>query len=580
MSRFVTVFRDRSMAVAAAVLMLMRVSAQSFQPDVPKNGILGTCTAPVPEHYLQIAQPHSHFLDASEEHKARDETLEALQNLQGMFFKPWLGTWRGVEQWQTAFLVSCLAGVILSLSEDITKTTQLTTINAIERYFTSITSAFLNQNVDDMIINAHDDKLWVAVSWIEFARMIRIYSRRHYSDHSPLRNDVSGDWHGTLWLPLMATRAVIFWQASTSDSDAFACQGGITWDHRLPEYKNSITNQLCMMTAIEMYHSLPQNWRHTFLNEIEESSFEPVNDDQHLRAAVASHEWIAGANLTNGNDVFVDGWHFTGGGKSVQPVLGTRDETVYTYNQGVILGALRGLWDATATSCFLEDGHKLIQNVIKSTGYDLANDKPFKNRIVHEYMRIPLWQGLGRAGVLEDYCDISGDCTNDVKLFKAIFVHYFTRFCLPLDQKDFPPTLVLDTQTVTAVTAAHHKSCASYLGWIAHNARAALGTRDSNGRFGMWWTDGLYTAALRSFQVIPNHVDIPFRSSHVDSHFFDNFMITIGNPNEQRSGRTAATQASGTMVVKAWWSLLRALRPKTETVAAAHAHDGLCREYF
>ncbi|KAH3944897.1 hypothetical protein HBI56_152430 [Parastagonospora nodorum] len=570
----------RSVVVAVALVIFTLIStARSFQPKLPENSIFGTCATLVPEHYLQIAQPHSHLFDASEELKARDETLEALHNLQGIFFKPWLGTWRGVEQWQTAFLVSCLAGVILSLSEDITETTQLKTINAIERYFTSITSAFLKQNVDDMIINAHDDKLWVAVSWIEVARMIRIYSRRHYSDHSPLRIDTNGDWHGTLWLPLMATRAVIFWQASTSDSDAFACQGGITWDPRRAEYKNSITNQLCMMTAIELHHSLPQNWRNTFLNEIEESSFEPVNEGQHLRAAVAAHEWIAGADLTNENDVFVDGWHFVADGNSGQAVLGTRDESVFTYNQGVILGALRGLWDATAKPCFLEDGHKLIQSVIKSTGYDLANDKPFKNRVVHESMRIPLWQGLGRAGVLEDYCDISGNCTNDVKLYKAIFMHYFIRFCLPLDQKDFPSTLVFDTEMVTAATAAHHKSCSSYLGWIAHNARAALGTRDSNGRFGMWWTDGLYTAALRSFQVIPNHVDIPSGSSQVDPNFFDKFMITLGNPNEQRSGRTAATQASGTMVVKAWWSLLRALRPKTETVAVAHAQDGFCREY-
>ena len=43
--------------------------------------------------------------------------------------------------------------------------------------------------------------------------------------------------------------------------------------------------------------------------------------------------------------------------------------------------------------------------------------------------------------------------------------------------------------------------------------------------------------------------------------------------NEKLKEGTAVTQASGAMVVKARWSLLRALKPKSETVAVAHAHD-------
>merc|ERR1712107_504620 len=67
----------------------------------------------------------------------------------------------------------------------------------------------------------------------------------------------------------------------------------------------------------------------------------------------------------------------------------------------------------------------------------------------------------------------------------GIFFHHLTAFCAPLPLHALRPG---KTHAATRETAhLHHNSCTGYTAWVAHNARAALKTRDARGRFGGWW---------------------------------------------------------------------------------------------
>ena len=151
---------------------------------------------------------------------------------------------------------------------------------------------------------------------------------------------------------------------------------------------------------------------------------------------------------------------------------------VYTYNQGVILSGLRLLWEATANATYLEDGHELTMNVIKATGW--RSDDHAEVSLNGE------WAGLGRDGVVEDHCDAAGDCSQDAQTFKSIFFHHLALFCEPLH---LLPSVSGKTAAVHKTVARQHTSeCRAYLPWVAHNARAALRTRDPRRK--IWYVVG------------------------------------------------------------------------------------------
>ena len=73
--------------------------------------------------------------------------------------------------------------------------------------------------------------------------------------------------------------------------------------------------------------------------------------------------------------LYQDGSHVQGLHKypngTVKPGTGKCDDLssmVYTYNQSVIMSASRGLWLATGARSYLEEGHVLVESVIRATG--------------------------------------------------------------------------------------------------------------------------------------------------------------------------------------------------------------------
>jgi hypothetical protein len=279
-------------------------------------------------------------------------------------------------------------------------------------------------------------------------------------------------WRGQFWIPSFQGRATSFWQLGAQGWDTALCHGGMVWNPRLEPYKNAITNELYVSASISMYQ---------YLNNGSAVDKDPL----HLQAAIEGYKWLVNSNMTNDEGLFVDGFHVNRR-KPGNVECDIRDEMVYTYNQGVLLTGHRGLWDVTGSPSYLVDGHNLIQAVIKATGWSLKTSRPID--LVEMSPKLPKWRGLGRGGILEEQCDASGTCSQDGQTFKGIYFHHLNAFCRPLEWDDDS----VNMDSFSRVKAAHRSACGAYLGWIKHNALAALRTRDSKGRFGMWWGPGLF----------------------------------------------------------------------------------------
>lgn len=144
---------------------------------------------------------------------------------------------------------------------------------------------------------------------------------------------------------------------------------------------------------------------------------------------------------------------------------------------GVVLSGLRGLWEATGDTAYLNDAHELINSVIAATGFTAEDPPPWDPTE---------WRGLGRNGILQDHCDAGGKCNRDQRMFKGIFFHHLSHFCEPL------PTQRPLVDGVTFIadkdqSAGHQAACNGYIPWIERNANAAIISRLARGNVDGDW---------------------------------------------------------------------------------------------
>jgi Glycosyl hydrolase family 76 len=383
--------------------------------------------------------------------------------------------------------------------------------------------------------------------------------------------------------------------------DTKLCNGGMNWNPRLTPYKNAVTNELWIAASISMYLYYPGDnitspWR------LRPAAVAP-RDPKYLAAAVEGYKWLMEVNLTNSQGLFVDGYHVSnldaGNTKCDQ-----RDEMVYTYNQGVLLTGQRGLWTATGSASYLIDGHTLIQSVIKASGWDIKQGKPIDDLLSLKPGNLPPWHGLGRGGILEDQCDASGTCSQDGQTFKGIFFHHFLAFCATIESVIAEPGMAVNVRALQHVKTAHSTACQGYSGWLAHNAKAAMATRNEDGLFGMWWGAGVFgnVSVSRTDDGIPHTAPnvTDYRNEGIpndgvwaprdqnrqwapreisstlmaDSVFGDAQQKAMGSsskapstpayqvqksrrgdPNDRGRGRTVETQSGGLSLLRALWEL-------------------------
>ncbi|KAF2221668.1 glycosyl hydrolase family 76-domain-containing protein [Elsinoe ampelina] len=407
---------------------------------------------------------------------------DALKVMQDSWYQLWVGTWPTAIDWTAAVINTYVTSTLMSLSKHLYSSPVLTSTEAlllqsdIDKYFAHNTAFYFGENAFAIRNQAFDDMLWVVLGWLQSIKFIT-------SHNSSLQS--TSPWHATQFIPALAHRARIFYDLAAKGWDTRLCNGGMTWNPSLAPYKNAITNQLFISASISMYLHFPGDDNSTpFLSRLAPSGLDldpaPPHSPTHLTSAITAYTWLRSSNMTNHHGLYVDGFHVSGWSWRNRTGTGKcddRNEMVYTYNQGVILSGLRGLWESTANVTYLLDAHALITNVMTATGFSPSGK--------HH----PIWSGLGRSGILEDHCDARGTCNQDGHTFKGIFFQHLTHFCQPLP---VVPRIPGRTHRADAATfALHRNSCLSYAGWVGRNARAAWGTRDGEGRMGPWWTVGL-----------------------------------------------------------------------------------------
>ena len=450
---------------------------------------------------------------------ARDDfpdTLPALMSglsvMQSHFFELWQGTWPHAIDWTAAVMGTHLSSTLslLSRSPSYDHISEPLNENLINKYFSHLTSFYFGENAFSLRTQAYDDILWVVLDWISAINFVNLHNDLHFQSQGRAleqgqseqgRGKRNTTYYGKEWIPAFAHRTRLFYNLASRGWDTSLCGGGMVWSPYLTPYKNAITNQLWITASVNMYLYFPGDDNSSpFIKQNSLGSLPPSlpNDPKYLANAIEAYKWLSNSNMTNAQGLFTDGFHIRGwrSGKGGNGSVGSgqcdvRDEQVYTYNQGVLLSGLRGLWLATGARSYLEDGHQLIENVIKATGYREDNGT-FQNA---EGQRGRFeWKGMGRDGILEETCDAGGYCSQNGQTFKGIFFHHLEVFCrdLPSSSDTAASRNGVFHYADGTLAREHERKCRGYHGWIRRNARAAYGTRDRNEEFGMWWGPGLW----------------------------------------------------------------------------------------
>jgi len=195
----------------------------------------------------------------------------------------------------------------------------------------------------DFNIEGFDDEGWWGLAWIEAYKATQ--DKTYLSISERIFADLVTAWDNT-------------------------CGGGVWWD-RKRTYKNSVTNELFFAVAAGLYI---QTKNQTYLDWAEKE-----------------WKWFSGIGLINQN-------HLINDGLSTSTCTNNR-QTLWTYNQGVVLGGLVDLFRATGQQSFLTSAG-LIANATFLPSNNLAT----------------------KDQILQETCEPSKSCDGDQFTFKGIFM--------------------------------------------------------------------------------------------------------------------------------------------------------------
>jgi hypothetical protein len=191
-----------------------------------------------------------------------------------------------------------------------------------------------------------DDSAWWALAWV--AAYDLTHDQAYLNEAVTIANYVNG-----------------FWDPST-------CGGGIWWD-RERTYKNAVTAGLYLRLSAALHNRLP-------------------GDQTWLNRATTGWNWFNASGMINSSGLVNDGLTST---------CANNGQTVWTYNQGLAIGAAVELWRATGLSSYLDAARRLGTAALNSP--------------------------LISAGILTESCDRTGStCDDNQKQFKGIFIRYLT----------------------------------------------------------------------------------------------------------------------------------------------------------
>jgi predicted alpha-1,6-mannanase (GH76 family) len=146
------------------------------------------------------------------------------------------------------------------------------------------------------------------------------------------------------------------------------CGGGVQWTHR-KAYKNAITNETFMADAALLHQATP-------------------GDTRYARWAVREWRWFSRSGMLTHSHLVVDGLS-----RRCRPKL---HSPTWTYNQGMLIGAMVSMAKMTGRSSFLV----------------------IARRVAHAVIHSPK---LSPHGILHEPCRPSS-CGRDAPMFKGIFI--------------------------------------------------------------------------------------------------------------------------------------------------------------
>jgi hypothetical protein len=197
----------------------------------------------------------------------------------------------------------------------------------------------------DFISRSTDDSEWWALAWIDAYDLTG--DTKYLNEAVTIANYVNGLW------------------------DTGTCGGGVWWD-RERTYKNAVTNGLWVTITAQL---------HTRLS----------GDTLWLGRATTAWHWFTASGLINSSGLVNDG--LTGS-------CANNGQTVWSYNQGLAIGAGVEIWRATGDSTALATARRLADAAVSSPA-------------------------LTSGGILTESCDVpSSDCDDNGKQFKGVFMRY------------------------------------------------------------------------------------------------------------------------------------------------------------
>lgn len=195
------------------------------------------------------------------------------------------------------------------------------------------------------ISRAIDDAEWWAVAWL--AAYDHTHERRYLDEAVTITEYVRG-----------------YWSTGT-------CGGGVWWD-RERTYKNAVTNGLYLWLTTSLHQRI-------------------AGDTAWGGRAATAADWYLGSGLIGPSGLVNDG--LTAG-------CANNGQTVWSYNQGLAVGAFTELWRSTGEIHYLETAKRLADAALASSA-------------------------LTRDGVLTESCDTgTSTCDDNQKQFKGIFVRH------------------------------------------------------------------------------------------------------------------------------------------------------------
>jgi predicted alpha-1,6-mannanase (GH76 family) len=302
-----------------------------------------------------------------------DNSKLAAQALQGWYDGP-SGLWRTAGWWNSA---NCLTVLTDWASLSPSRADSLNIPNVISTTFNNaqrasvtaqktisasgmITSKYTIQTNDtekrgfsNFINDYYDDEGWWALA------LIRSYDVTHQQDYLNKAETIFQDM-----------------QAGTDGT----CGGGIWWSKER-SYKNAIANELYLSVAASLANRIPGK------------------KAQYTQIAKDEWAWFKRSGMINGDHLINDGLKINADGSCVNNGMQT-----WSYNQGVILGGLVQLAQATGDSSYLQEATAIAKAAVA-----LLSDS---NGVIHEV----------------DKCE--PNCGADGSQFKGIFVrnlHYLQK---------------------------------------------------------------------------------------------------------------------------------------------------------